>query len=438
MTALNETHAPGLRSWVPAANLPGSDFPIQNLPFGIFQTADGQPPRGGVAIGDQIFDLGHGASSGLFDAAAQQAALAACADSLNPLMALGQRAQSALRLALSRLLQEGSAQEAAARGCLVPMRAATLHMPVRISNYTDFFTSIYHATNSGRQARPDNPLFSNFKSIPTAYHGRASSIRLSGTPCVRPKGQTLPKGAKDPVFGASRKLDFEFEIGAYIGVGNALGDAIPLANADEHLFGLCLFNDWSARDIQSWETQPLGPFQGKNFLSSVSPWVVTLEALAPFRAPAPDRGADAPPLLPHLHTEADRAQGALDLRMDVLIQTEAMRRDGLAPHVITSPRFADQYWTTFQAIAHHTVNGCNLETGDLLGSGTVSGPRESELGCLKELTVDGTQPVRLPNGEQRAYLEDGDDVIFRARCEREGFATIGFGECTGRVVPAKN
>jgi fumarylacetoacetase len=430
---LNETHDPSLKSWVPSANEPGGDFPIQNLPFGVFSTADQPSRRVGVAIGDQVFDIAAGLSLGLFDGMAREVARTCTGDSLNELMALGNASAGALRLALSRLLRVGAAP--VARSCLHPLAEVQMHLPAKIGDYTDFFTSIHHASNTGRMARPDNPLFGNFKSLPVAYHGRASTIRVSGTPCIRPHGQSLPKGAKAPVFGPTSKLDFELEVGIFIGRGNALGQPIPIIDAEQHVFGLTLFNDWSARDVQAWEMPPLGPFLAKNFMSTISPWVVTTEALAPFRAAAAARGADAPELLSYLDCPANRTSGAFDLLLEASIRTAAMRERGLPAHPITRPRFADQYWTVAQMVTHHTENGCCLLPGDLLGSGTVSGPREDELGCLKELTADGTRPIELPGGERRVYMEDGDEVIFKAQCRRDGAVPIGFGECIARVVP---
>jgi fumarylacetoacetase len=342
-----------------------------------------------------------------------------------------------LRLALSRLLRTGSAQAADAQRCLAPATGVSMRLPAQIGNYTDFYTSIHHASNAGRMARPDNPLHANFRSLPVAYHGRASTVCVGGTPLRRPRGQWLEDGTRNVAFGPTQRLDFELEVGIFIGRGNAHGEPIAIADAEQHVFGLCLFNDWSARDMQTWEMPPLGPFLSKNFMSSVSPWVVTMEALAPFRAPAADRGADAPALLPYLDSELNSAGGAFDIALEAQVRSAAMRERGLAPQTITRPKFADQYWTVAQMVTHHAVNGCSLLPGDLLGSGTVSGPREDELGCLKELTLDGKRPLVLPDGEQRVYIEDGDEVIFRARCERTGFVSIGFGECTGQVMPAR-
>lgn len=436
MIELNETHNPAMRSWIGSANTSTTDFPIQNLPLGVFRCEQTDTSRIGVAIGDQILDTHRAADEGLLTNLDEQTRNACRQARLNGLMALGAGASHALRLQLSRLLREGAVSQERISQCLIPMEGARLEVPVDIRNYTDFFSSIHHATNSGRQARPDNPLLPNFKSVPVAYHGRATSIRLSGTPCVRPWGQVLPKGAKEPIVVPTAKLDYECELGMFIGQGNSLGTRIGLDEAENHVFGVCLFNDWSARDIQTWESPTLGPFLGKSFMSSVSPWIVMIEALAPFRVAAADRGADAPALLPYLDSPRDRQHGAVDLVCEVSVQTRQMREADQAPHRLSRQRFADQYWTAFQMVAHHTLNGCNLETGDLLGSGTISGPTASELGCLKELTVDAANPVTLFNGERRGYLEDGDEITLRARCERAGYVSIGLGECRGRIEEA--
>lgn len=434
MHQINETHARDLWSWVESANDIFGDFPIQNLPFGVCREPSGEEGHVVVAIGNQVIDIAKALSAGLFDGSAAEAAQACRSSSLNELMALGPVHQSALRLQLSRLLRTGSQHIAAVKHCLLPMADARMLLPVQIGDFTDFFTSIHHATNSGRMARPDNPLMPNFKHIPVAYHSRASSVVVSGTPCPRPAGQTKPAGASSPVFGPTRSLDFECEIGFYVGKGTQLGESITLAKTPEHIFGLSLLNDWSARDMQAWESQPLGPFLAKSFMTTISPWVITLEALAPFRVAAVTRGDDAPELLPYLNEQSDRARGALTLNLEISLQSQAMKKQGAAPYVISRPKFQDQYWTLFQMLAHQTSNGCNMLPGDLLGSGTVSGPREGELGCLKEMTTDGKTAITLPNGETRTYLEAGDEVVFRGRCERDGYASIGFGHCTGKVM----
>ncbi|MBT5664168.1 MAG: fumarylacetoacetase [Rhodospirillaceae bacterium] len=437
MAATNETHDVGLSSWVSAANAVDTDFPMQNLPFGVFRRhGDDEPFRGGVAIGDQILDMAACVKGGFFDGVAAAAAAAAAEPTLNSLMALGPSHWSALRLAASRLLRTGSANQTAGAASLVPMDEVEYAVPSAIANYTDFYTSLDHATNGGRLNRREPPLFPNFKHLPVAYHGRASSVTISGAPCRRPWGQIVRPGADGPSFEPARMLDYEMEIGAYVGVGNPMGYPIPLAEADQRLFGLCLLNDWSARDIQGWEMAPLGPFLSKSFMTSVSPWVVTMEALAPFRMAAANRGADAPALSPHLNDPTDRLDGGLDVTVDVYLLSERMRADGLDPALRSRGYFRKNYWTVFQMMAHHASNGCNLQTGDLYGSGTVSGPVREEMGCLLEITDRGALTFELPGGETRAFLEDGDEVIFRGQCLRDGFATIGFGECRGRVAPA--
>ena len=429
----NETHDPALKSWVESANESangGSDFPIQNLPFAVFRRPR-EPFRGGVAIGDAIVDLAAVAKRGVFDGVAARAAAAAAGDSLNALMALGPAAWSALRLALSRALREGSPLREAIEPCLVPRAGVAYAVPARIGDYTDFYTSVHHATNIGRQFRPDNPLLPNYKWVPIGYHGRASSIGVSPQAFRRPRGQTMPPGASTPQFGPSQKLDIELELGVFIGRGNALGEPIGIDEAEAHVFGLCLLNDWSARDIQGWEYQPLGPFLSKNFATTISPWIVTMEALAPYRVPFERAEADPQPL-PYLDSEANRLAGGLDVQLQVLLQTPAMREP--APICATSYRHA--YWTIAQMVAHHTVNGCNLQPGDLFGTGTLSGPTRAQAGALIELTRGGQQPIELPDGQTRSWLLDGDAVTLRGWCERPGAARIGFGECVGRVLPA--
>ena len=431
---LNETHDPALRSLVETANAPGCDFPIQNLPFGVFRPAPGQPPRVGVAIGDQIFDVAAAAAS--LDGPAGEAARACAAPALNDLMALGSRAHAALRLALSRLLSAGQGDQQRLRRYLTPMARAELLLPVCIPDFTNFFASVFHAANAGRFNRPDNPLLPNYKYVPVAYHGRASSICVSGTPFKRPRGQR--KGANEamPTFGPSCNLDFELELGMYVGVPNALGETVPVGKAAEHIFGFCLLNDWSARDVQGWEYQPLGPFLSKNFATTVSPWVVTAEALAPFHTAAFARPDGDPGPLPYLDDAEDRAHGGLDITLEAYLATETMRRDGIAPLRLTQTSFALIYWTVAQMVAHHTSNGCNLQIGDLIGSGTVSGPEKSSWGSMLELSARGREPIELPSGEKRSFIEDGDEIIFRGFAEKPGFARIGFGECRAVVVPA--
>ena len=433
MDELNETHDARLRSWLDSANRSGVDFPIQNLPYAVFRPRDTeQPYRGGVAIGDQVIDLQalHDARVIVGDAAV--ALQSAAAETLNAFMALGPAAWSALRLALSRALRQGAAEEAAVARCLVPQADCEFTVPARIGDYTDFYTSVHHATNIGRQFRPDNPLLPNYKWVPIAYHGRASSVCISGQHFPRPVGQTKAPDANEPTLGPCRKLDYELELGIFVGPGNRLGHAIPIVEAEDHVFGICLMNDWSARDIQGWEYQPLGPFLSKSFATTLSPWVVTLEALAPYRLPFVRPESDPQPL-PYLQSETNAARGAFDIQLEVLIQTERMRQHSVDPSRLTVTSYRHAYWTIAQLIAHHTVNGCNLRPGDLFGSGTLSGPTLDQAGALIELAVGGKQPVTLPSGESRAWLEDGDAVFIRGWCERPGAARIGLGQCTGQV-----
>ncbi len=436
MTALNETHDPALRSWVASAQAAETDFPIQNLPFAVFRRRGTQEAfRGGVAIGDRIVDLAAAVAAGLFTGDAAAAARAASGDSLNALMALGPRAGSALRLALSRALREGAAQRTALEPCLVAQAEAEYGLPARIGDYTDFYTGIHHATTVGKLFRPDNPLLPNYKWVPIGYHGRSSSIVISGQPIRRPLGQTQG-AAGTPNFGPSQRLDYELELGFLIGTGNALGEPIAIEQAEAHLFGVLLFNDWSARDIQPWEYQPLGPFLSKNFGSTVSPWVVTMEALAPFRAPL-ERPAGDPAPLAYLDAADQRRQGALDIQLEVWLQTAAMREAGQSAVRLTRGNAGEaMYWSAAQLVAHHSIGGCNLQPGDLFGSGTLSGPDPAQAGSLLELTQGGRQPITLPNGETRSFLADGDTLTLRGFCQRAGAVRIGFGECSGTVQPA--
>jgi len=431
--ALNETHDPARRSFVETANAPGGDYPIQNLPFGVFRPAAGKPPRAGVAIGDQILDIS--AAAACFDGVAADAARAGAADHLNDLMSLGPEAWSALRLALSRGLSVDRG-DARLRRHLTPMAQAKMELPVAIGDFTDFYASVFHATNAGRAFRPENPLLPNYKYVPVAYHGRASSVRVSGTPVKRPKGQRKPPDQTVPTYGPSRNMDFELELGMYIGTPTQLGETVPVGEAAEHIFGFCLLNDWSARDVQAWEYQPLGPFLGKNFATTVSPWVVTQEALAPFRIAAFKRPQGDPEPLPHLDDAEDRARGGYDITLEVYLATEAMRLKGMPLKRLTRTSFATTYWTFAQMVAHHASNGCNLATGDLIGSGTVSGPEKSSWGSLLELTARGREPIELQSGEQRGFIEDGDEIIFRGFAEKPGYPRIGFGECRAVLMPA--
>ena len=438
MYALNETHDPALRSWVGSANGGDTDFPIQNLPFAIFRSRGSQEAfRAGVAIGDRIAAVADVAATDPLAPDAPAAARAAGGDSLNALMALGPPAWSALRLALSRALREGATARAALEPVLVPQADAEYALPARIGDYTDFYIGIHHATAVGKLFRPDNPLLPNYKWVPIGYHGRASSIVVGGHPIRRPVGQI--KGSSDgPVLGPSRKLDYELELGLLIGPGNALGEPIPIETAEDHLFGIALFNDWSARDIQPWEYQPLGPFLAKSFSSSLSSWVVTAEALAPFRTPFVRSAGDPAPLA-YLDSAKNRERGAFDIQLEAWLLTEEMRRADLPAARLSRGNARDAaYWTPAQLIAHHTVGGCNLRPGDLLGSGTLSGPRAEEAGSLLELSQGGTHPVTLPNGETRGFLEDGDTLTLRAWCQRPNTPRIGFGECSGTILPARS
>lgn len=435
MYSINETHQLSLKSWVQSANLPGCDFPIQNLPFAQFKrTAFDEDFRGGVAIGDQVIDLSLLTASGLLTGPASAAASAGAQSSLNGLMAIGSEAWSALRLALSRGLRVGAEEQRKIEQCLVAQSEIDYSLPCIIGDYTDFYTSVHHATNVGRLFRPDNPLLPNYKWVPIAYHGRASSIDVSGQTFHRPKGQLKSPDANQPEMSASRRLDHELEIGIFIGPGNQLGEPINIDSAEEHVFGMVLLNDWSARDIQAWEYQPLGPFLSKSFASTISPWIVTLEALAPFRT-AFTRSPEEPQPLPYLTSESNSAIGGIDIKLQVLIQTEKMRNDGLPPEKITDSNFVYSYWTVAQMVTHHTVSGCNLRPGDLLGSGTQSGPLLEQAGSFLELSGGGKQAVKLSNGESRTFIEDGDSLIIRGYCENSNAAPIGFGGATSTVLP---
>ena len=433
MATLDHTHDPNRRSWVQTANDGATDFPIQNLPLGVF-FRPGEAPRGGVAIGDQIFDLAAGNRLGLFSGLAAEAAGAASGPSLNPLMALGRRHSSALRVSLSDLLRSSGPDSERVRQLaaqlLVPMREAGLEVPAAIGAFSDFSCSTYHTGRMG--GGTPRPVF---EQLPVAYNGRASSVRPSGAPIHRPLGLFGPAGA-EPHYGAEPWMDFELEFGAFVGPGNRLGTPIPIVQAEEHLFGYCLVNDWSARGIQFFESA-LGPFLGKSFLTTISPWVVTAEALAPFRVPAPRvAGERQPPA--HLDSAANRAEGGLDIELTAWLQTERMRRDGAGAARIVRANFKHMFWTMAQMLTHHAGNGCNLSPGDLIASGTVSGPEEESRACLAEINGRGQTPLHLPNGETRTWLEDGDEISFAGRARRDGFVAIGFGPCAGRIEPALN
>ena len=433
---LDQTHDPVRRSWIESANAAATDFPLQNLPYGVFRSGENLTPRIGVAIGDQILNLATAAELDLLPAAVRAACRQA---SLNALMAAGPEMWTELRARLSEMLGVDSCPvrlRAQVEHCLVPQADTTMLLPACIGGYTDFYASIFHATNVGAMFRPDQPLLPNYKWVPIGYHGRSSSIVASGTAVRRPHGQFKPADSPAPVFGPCKNLDYELELGALVGPGNPRGESIPLAAAAGHLFGVVLLNDWSARDIQSWEYQPLGPFLAKNFATTISPWVVTMEALAPFRAPAFARPADDPAPLPYLTDPADATHGGLNLTLEVWLLTPRMRAAGLGPHRLSSGNFSTMYWTLAQLLTHHTSNGCNLQPGDLLGSGTVSGAAMESRGSLLELTRRGTEPLQLPGGEERKFLQDGDEVILRGQAERPGARRIGLGECRGVVLPA--
>ena len=432
MDRLNETHDIRLRSWVESANSPTTDFPIQNLPFGVFRPRGSTGAPGiGVAIGDDILDLRKAAARGLLDGLPSALREAAAASTLNSLMALGHTQASTLRRRVSTILAaEGSSADPS---LLTRATEAELLLPAAIANYSDFYASIHHATNVGKLFRPDNPLLPNYRYVPIAYHGRSSSIIISGTPIRRPSGQA--KGSGDaPAFRPSDRLDYEVEVGCFCGPGNALGEPISINDADTHLFGLCLVNDWSARDIQAWEYQPLGPFLGKSFGTTLSPWVVTHEALAPFRCPAFERAPGDPKPLPYLSSAANESLGGFDVIVEVSLRSAEMRQRGTPAVLLSRSNLRDLYWTPAQMVAHHTSNGCNLLPGDLIATGTLSGPTKEARGSLIEITEGGRHPLQLPNGESRTFLEDGDEIIMRAFCERTGFARIGFGECTGVIT----
>ena len=435
---MNQTHDPALTSWVESANSPDTDFPIQNLPFGVFSRRGETERRVGVAIGDQIVDIGESLSANLWTGPARDVARFCDRPSMKELMQTPREALSEFRGQLSHLLAGTPGDETAINplppGALVPMAEAEMRLPVEIGDYTDFYASIYHATNVGKLFRPDNPLLPNYKHVPIGYHGRASSIVVSGTEVRRPNGQTLAPGSSAPAFGPSRMLDYEAEAGFFVGKANEPGSMVPIAEAEDSIFGICLVNDWSARDIQSWEYQPLGPFLAKSFATTISPWVVTWEALEPYRAPAFLRPPGDPQPLPYLSSDGDRNGGGVDLMIEAYIRSMLMREGHLRPSRLSSASLADMYWTPAQMLTHHTSNGCALRTGDLFASGTVSGPEPGSEGCMLELTRRGAEPLVLPTGEERKFLHDGDEIVIRAHFQREGAARIGLGECAGLIV----
>lgn len=430
-SGVDETHDPALTSWVASAN-GHQDFPIQNLPLGVF-SPPGKGARGGIAIGDKILDCAALAMSGLLGDEAARAVQAAAGQVLNPLLALGSGPRRTLRREVSRLLSD-PAHRTAVEPMLHDMAGTTLHLPARIGDYTDFYVGIHHATNVGKLFRPDNPLLPNYKHVPIGYHGRASSVAASGATLRRPSGQRRAPDRDEPLFGASERLDYELELGVWIGQGNALGEPIAIGAAADHIAGLSLLNDWSARDFQAWEYQPLGPFLAKNFLTTVSPWIVTAEALAPFRIAQPLRPEGDPAPLPYLWDSEDQRAGGISARLEVFIASRRMRKVGEAPHRLSGGVAAYMYWTIAQMVAHHSVGGCNLNPGDLLGTGTISGPGRESFGSLLELTAGGRDPVQLPGGEERRFIEDGDEISITGRLEAPGFVPIGFGPCRGIVT----
>ena len=430
---IDDTHDPALRSWVASANDSTGDFPIQNLPLGVFRPRGRhEPSRVGIAIGDQVLDLRRCVQLGILDGPPAVVAVAGEATALNPLLAQGPEALRSLRHAVSAVLRaDGSRAEPSA---LLPMSEAELLLPVDVGDYTDFYASIVHARNVGRLFRPNDPLPRNYRYLPLAYHGRSASLVVSGTPVTRPRGQIL-QGDDRPSFEPTRQLDYEVELGAYVGGGSLPDRSIPIDDAERHLGGFSLVNDWSARDIQAWEAQPLGPFLAKSFATSVSPWVVTLDALAPYRCATARPSADPPPL-PHLASALNDAGGGIDVTVEAWLQSSEMRRRGLEPVQASRAAFRDMYWTVAQMITHHASNGCRLRPGDLLASGTISGPGDGAAGCLLERAGIGAGMLTLPSGEQRAFLADGDEVTLRAHCVRDGFARIGFGSCSATVLAA--
>lgn len=434
---LNETHNPSLVSWLESANDQNIGFPVQHLPFAVFRRSGcSEVYRPGVALGDQIIDLGQLALIKPFSGLAAEALNTCMGSTLNALMALGNTHWSAFRLALSRAVRAGSDLEAEIRQVLIPQDQVEYSLPAHIRDYTDFYISIHHATAGGKISRPDAPLLPNFKWLPIGYHGRASSVVISGHEVVRPIGQSRPLRADDaPVFGPSQRLDFELEIGMFVGSGNTQGTRITIEQADEHIFGICILNDWSARDIQAWEVQPLGPFLAKSFATTISPWIVTREALEPYRIPF-SRPATDPQPLAYLMSEEIKHSGAFDIGLRALISTEQSRAAKHPPAVLAHSNLCHAYWTLSQLITHHTVNGCNLQPGDLIGTGTMSGPHPDQALSFNELSVGATQSVKLPWGQERKFLEDGDEIILQAECVKQGYPRLSFGQATGKILPS--
>ena len=437
MSRLNETHDTVLKSWLASANNNNIGFPIQHLPFAVFrQKATSQAFRPGVAIGDQIIDLAALAAIQPFEGQAAEALAACTGTSLNALMAMGDAHWSALRLALSRALRTGSALQALIEPLLVSQASAEFSMPAQVGDYTDFYISIHHATAGGKQMRPDAPLLPNYKWVPIGYHGRSSSLVVSGHYVLRPVGQLNPPTPDgDPSFGPCQRLDYELEMGVFVGTGNAQGTRIPIDQADKHIFGLCLLNDWSARDIQYWEYQPLGPFLAKSFATTISPWIVTREALEPFRIPF-TRPATDPQPLPYLMSETVKEAGFYDIHLTATLTTEQSRAANVAPATLTDTNLDQAYWAISQLVTHHTVNGCNLQPGDLFGTGTMSGPAPEQAGTFNEISIGGKQALTLPWGEERKYLENGDEITLLGECIKPGYPRLSFGQASGRILPS--
>ncbi|RZF63894.1 fumarylacetoacetase [Sphingomonas populi] len=428
---IDQTHDAAATSWVERAN-GHADFPVQNLPFGIFSPADGEP-RIGVAIGDSILDVASAAAAGLISVVSGGIL---SERTLNRMLSLPTADRRALRHRLFALLTDPGNRETVTP-FLHEADSCTMYLPAAIGDYTDFYVGIHHANNVGALFRPDNPLLPNYKYVPIGYHGRASSIRPSGVPLVRPKGQRKAPDVDAPIFGPCLRLDYELELGVWIGAGNALGAPIPIADAGQHIAGFCLLNDWSARDVQAWEYQPLGPFLAKNFQSTISPWIVTAEALAPFRIAQPERPVGDPAPLPYLYDAHDQATGALAITLSAYILSRKMRQDGLPAYRLSEGPASNMYWTAAQIVAHHASNGCNLNPGDLLGTGTISAPTSDGYGSLLEITRGGKESLILPTEESRTFVEDGDEILLTATAHADGFVSIGFGECRAMVLPSK-
>ncbi|MGI8669527.1 MAG: fumarylacetoacetase [Aridibacter sp.] len=441
MYQINDTHDQNLKSWIESANEKNTDFPIQNLPYCVFRRKDSyEDIRVGVGIGDFILDIYPCYQNGLFEDDSFRIAVGTddfCLD--NSVMKKANNIQTSFRKRLIEILSEDADEKTrkTVERNLVPIDGAEFWTPAHIGDYTDFYCSIFHATNVGKLFRPDNPLLENYKWIPIGYHGRASSIVVSGTDIKRPKGQNRSDAEQPPMYIPSKALDYEMEVGFFVSRANEMGETVDIKNAEDHIFGLCLVNDWSARDIQGWEYQPLGPFLGKSFGTTISPFVVTMEALAPFRVPAFERNAGDPQPLEYLADEDNKKSGGIDIKLEVYIQTKKMRDDGDEPFMLSRSNLKDLYWTIGQMLTHHASNGCNLQVGDLMATGTVSGEEDSARGCLLEITKRGSEPVELPNGEIRKFLEDYDEIIMKGFCEKDGFRRIGFGKCRGMVLPAE-